>query len=80
MSNEWFYIRRWREAAKPNWVIVERSSQQILKSGMLYYEAEEEAYRIQKENKNKVFVVNTQDPIYNQIITNQEEKNVNTKP
>lgn len=79
MSNEWFYIRRWKEAVKPNWVIVDRDSRKILQSNMVYHEAEQAAIALEDRNKNKVFVVNVADPLYTEIASQQEGKsNVNS--
>ena len=77
MSSEWFYLQRWKAASQPNWVLVDRVNKKILKSGMKYYEAEHEAYKL-KSSDNKIFVVNTADPLYNEIVSNQEEKNADS--
>ena len=81
MSNQWFYINRWKQNREENWVIVNKLGE-IIKENVNKYSAEAIKYRLEIEDeRNEYFIVNKNDSRYNEIVSHinlkKREKNEN---
>ena len=83
MSNQWFYINRWKQNREENWVIVNKLGE-IIKENVSKYSAEAIKYRLEIEDEhkhNEYFIVNKNDSRYNEIVSHinlkKREKNEN---
>ena len=69
MSNQWFYINRWKQNREENWVIVNKLGE-IIKENVNKYSAEAIKYRLEIEDeRNEYFIVNKNDSRYNEIVS-----------
>lgn len=73
MSSEWFYMCRWQENKKRNWVVVDLTEKIILESELTHFEASLLCEQHKRVNK-KVMVVNMKDDYYNEYKRNTELK------
>ena len=78
MRNEWFYLRQWKAAAKPNWAVVSLTDAEIYKKNLTKWEAFDYSEEMRKTQKTGLRVMNMNDTIYNELNKKMESENDNS--